>query len=375
MSDAYLHAPLNLREQEIRLVKLEHSNDSEPIKCSLQPYAIDGERPAYVALSYTWGPKERHDDILLNGVLFPVGRSLWSFLHQMRSQRRYITFWIDALSINQSNVPEQNHQVQMMRQIYSSANKVWIWLGEADEVAHSDEAMDYLKTRKSFIADRRRINKLEDPRKAGALLALCERHYWRRIWIVQEIMLAKEATILCGEKKVSWIRLQQLVADLQAISDRGQPIRPRGATRPEVLRVLEKLLDSPATVIVKAKTQWDGTPQPLSKLLQLFPTQQSTDIRDKVYALHGLASDSDTIEIDYSIDPRTLLLDLLYEFCPLHASKVERKKYENDMLQFFKMMNEMLQTLFTEAEIEDHIIAARGHGVSNWKRYRNRRRV
>jgi hypothetical protein len=38
-------------------------------------------------------------------------------------------------------------------------------------------------------------------------------------------------------------------------------------------------------------------------------------------------------------------------------------------------MNEMLQTLFTEAEIEDHIIAARGHGVSNWKRYRNRRRV
>jgi hypothetical protein len=109
MADLYPEAPLNLRNQQIRLVKLEHSNDGEPITCTLRCHTLNYECPEHVALSYDWGPKQPHDDIPLNGVLVPVGRSLWPFLYQMRSQYQYITFWIDALSINQTNVHEQNH--------------------------------------------------------------------------------------------------------------------------------------------------------------------------------------------------------------------------------------------------------------------------
>jgi hypothetical protein len=183
MEDPYSEAPLDLHNQQIRLIKLEHSNDSEPIKCTLRCHTLNDDCPAYVALSYAWGPKQRHDDILLNGVLVPVGRSLWTFLYQMRSQYQYITFWIDALSINQSNVHEQNHQVQMMGQIYSSAHSVWVWLGVADHAVNSDVAMHFLKTRKKFHGRGVKYKDLWNSRTAMAILALYKRNYWKRIWM------------------------------------------------------------------------------------------------------------------------------------------------------------------------------------------------
>jgi hypothetical protein len=100
--------------------------------------------PAYVALSYAWGRQERFDDIDLNGSRFPVGKNLWQFLHHMRLRDKHITLWIDAICINQSNVKERNHQVQMMRQIYSNAQSVSVWLGEAGDSRYSNVAMDYL---------------------------------------------------------------------------------------------------------------------------------------------------------------------------------------------------------------------------------------
>lgn len=170
MENPYVEAPLNLQEQEIRLVKLEHSHVSEPIKCSLQTYKLDDQFPAYVALSYAWGIKNRHDDVQLNGLPFAVGRSLWSFLHQMRVQHQYITFWIDAISINQANVLEQNHQVQMMRRIYTHAHSVWVWLGEVDDLTYSDIGMQYIRAREPFGDREFNYKKLWNPRKAGPYL-------------------------------------------------------------------------------------------------------------------------------------------------------------------------------------------------------------
>jgi hypothetical protein len=162
------------------------------------------------------------------------------------------------------------------------------------------------------------------------LLALCEKMYWKRIWIVQEVILAREATILCGDKQVSWAKLQELIADLQAISDRGRAIHTAGVLA---------ILDSPAAVIVWAKSQWDGSPQPLTKLLELYRSQQSTDIRDKVYALHGLAYDSDAIAINYNIDAKGLLIEVIYHTCSPQSSKTDAKRSKKDVLRFVKIMD------------------------------------
>ncbi|KAF2828583.1 HET-domain-containing protein [Ophiobolus disseminans] len=360
MVDPYVEAPLNLREREIRLVTLEHSHVSEPIKCILRSYALDDECAAYVALSYAWGAKERYDYIQINDFSFPVGRSLWSFLHQMRMQHQHSTFWIDAVCINQADVFEQNHQVQMMRQIYTNAHSVWVWLGEADDTTHSDVAMQYMKTREAFGNREVNYKKLWNASKARAVLSLCERVYWRRIWIVQEIMLAKDATVLCGNHRVGFTELQHLISDLQTISDRGRAMHITGVS---------DVLDSPATTIVKAKSEWDGSPQPLTTLLEQYHNQQSTDVRDKVYALHGLAHNSDAIAINYHIEPKALLTEIIYHTCSQQASKTDMKRSKKDLLRFAKMMRETLKVICTDEELDFHISVARGDGISMEKDY------
>lgn len=40
--------------------------------------------------------------------------------------------WIDAIRINQEDIADRNHQVGLMRQIYSGASEVVVWLGPSD---------------------------------------------------------------------------------------------------------------------------------------------------------------------------------------------------------------------------------------------------
>jgi hypothetical protein len=257
-----------------------------------------------------------------------------------------MTFWIDALSINQANVQEQNHQVQMMRQIYSKAHSAWIWLGEADTVTESDLAMQFIESQGPTFAKDLDSSKFWKSEKVRAIYALLVRTYWRRIWIVQEVLLAQKATILCGSKQVHWAKLSHLITSLQANSNRGRSFHTFNVLR---------ILDTPAAVIVRAKSNWDGSPQPLTKLLKLYHRQQSTDIRDKVYALHGLASDSDGIAVDYTIDPKDLLVEVIYHAC------LDASQSKNEIRHFATMMRCNLHC--TSEELPSHITVARGEGI------------
>ena len=344
----YVDVPLNLRRKSIRLVTLEHGDASGPIKCILQSHALD-ECPAYVALSYAWGTQQRYDKIRINGSSFPVGRNLWHFLHQMRTQRHHVTFWIDAISIDQANVFEQNHQVQMMREIYTQAYSVWIWLGEADHTTHSDVAMRYLSRRAAWSGKDVDLKKFWNARKAKAVRELFERGYWSRIWIVQEVLLAKEVSVLCGDQCIGWTRLQQLLDDLEAISGRGRSFHVFGVAA---------VLDSPAGIIIRAKAQWNGVPQPFTLLLEQYHRQHSTDVRDKVYALHGLASDSSMIPINYRIDPKQLLTQMICHACSPIAPKMGTKRSSTGLLDFAKLMQESLKILCDRAELGRHVEVA-----------------
>lgn len=51
--------------------------------------------------------------------------------------RRVGLSWIDALCVDQDNVSERSHQVNVMGQIYTAACQVLIWLGPEDESTSS----------------------------------------------------------------------------------------------------------------------------------------------------------------------------------------------------------------------------------------------
>lgn len=196
----YSKAPLNFESRVFRLVELKPSTVEEGIQCNLHTYSLDEDFPEYVALSYAWGPKQSTKHIVLEGKKYPIGDNLWEFLHDGQQQRRYLRYWIDAICINQDNVLEQNHQVKLMRDIYGNAQSVSIWLGKASD--GSDIAMSYLSRRETSQNKVLGFNNFWTPKQAKGVLALCERKYWTRIWIVQEVMLAKHITIYCGSRNI-----------------------------------------------------------------------------------------------------------------------------------------------------------------------------
>ncbi|KAL8377643.1 hypothetical protein RB595_008368 [Gaeumannomyces hyphopodioides] len=162
---------------------------------------------SYEALSWSWGTREhryqvliRKDDERYEKMASPD--LVWA-LRFLRHPNRDRVLWIDALCIDQGNVEEKNHQVQMMSQIYSYASSVCVWLG-----------LDDLSTRMAIKFIREEILKLEqfddlcqDPansQKWRSLLLLMQKPWFFRRWVVQEIALAKQATIYCGPDQIDW---------------------------------------------------------------------------------------------------------------------------------------------------------------------------
>ena len=107
-----------------------------------------------------------------------------------------VWFWIDAICINQDDTTERAHQVRLMAGIYRTAFDVLVWLGPAYE--NSDIAMAELE---SHQGDWRAVRKAT---WTLALGGLCSRSYWRRLWVLQELKLAKEKRIMCGTKIIAW---------------------------------------------------------------------------------------------------------------------------------------------------------------------------
>ncbi|KAF8856876.1 HET-domain-containing protein, partial [Acephala macrosclerotiorum] len=185
----YARAPLDLAVQHIRLVEIQPGDESETIQCKFHRFPLS-ECPEYIALSYTWGPPKVYKQILVDDAPFPLRRNLWWFLYytRLQNQNQNQLFWIDAMCINQLNNQERNHQVRLMGQIYSMAKSVAVWLGEAQD--DSDLAMDFVETKglAPLKAKSGRFQPIWNWSQGKALLQLCERSYWSRVWVVQEIM-------------------------------------------------------------------------------------------------------------------------------------------------------------------------------------------
>jgi hypothetical protein len=125
---------------QFRLLRL-FKGDQEPVQCELfESKLASSER--YAAVSYTWGNEYTPCDIEINGIKIAVTENVYLALRDVRLQGRDRFLWIDALCINQRNEKEKSSQVQQMSSIYSNAERVIIWLGEA--TYKTDYFMHYL---------------------------------------------------------------------------------------------------------------------------------------------------------------------------------------------------------------------------------------
>lgn len=122
--------------RHIRVLKLHPapSPDDSELSVELLSVPLD-DAPPFEALSYAWGSPTPRSEIRCSGLRIEIGPSLYSALCHMRhstpGQMRLM--WVDALCINQEDVPERNAQVRIMHDIYSKAAGTMIWLGEGNE--------------------------------------------------------------------------------------------------------------------------------------------------------------------------------------------------------------------------------------------------
>lgn len=142
MSSPYFRPLTDPGERTIRVLRLDPnggSTDRRVFGC-LKETSLDDPVP-YSALSYRWGADPPHIPVALSTGNINITTNGYAALVELYKQGREVNVWIDAICINQSNKAEKAVQVAMMDQVYSRANKVIVWLGEADEDA--DQALEW----------------------------------------------------------------------------------------------------------------------------------------------------------------------------------------------------------------------------------------
>ncbi|KAL1843992.1 hypothetical protein VTJ49DRAFT_6396 [Mycothermus thermophilus] len=221
----------------------EIDDEDDPIYAGLTTVSLL-DKPAYSALSYTWGsPEDKHYCIFLNGQRFQVRSNLYKILRHLRwlgigtkktqaeprdsvDKMQRMPLWIDAVCINQDDVLERNSQVLLMGNLYRDAPAVVSWLNNLMPEAlvrglgrvHSfakfwtlvrnfwEEAKE--KARRERDPTEQDDSRNPGPGVLGKIETLWKRHswwihdlqavfdgpYWERVWIVQEVVLASPAS-------------------------------------------------------------------------------------------------------------------------------------------------------------------------------------
>ncbi|KAL4885473.1 heterokaryon incompatibility protein-domain-containing protein [Aspergillus karnatakaensis] len=323
-----------LRRGQFRLLIVHEGQGNEELHCTLQvrtlyrpilqrdhPPTIEASDPEpYDALSYSWGPFEPRHSLTIIHDNYPhsvdVYPNLKAALLQLRDPHTPRFLWVDALCINQHNGIEKSSQVKEMTRIYNNARQVCVWLGPADD--ESTRAIDFLRTQ---LQQDDSDSLMEDPRlieEWAALSKLMRRPWFSRRWIIQEIALARSATVYCGHESVPWGEF----ADAIALFVDGQPRIERACCNTREYRndsnYLGDLRESAAARLVNRapsifnKSQDGGIigrRLSLEELMCALHIFETSDPRDALYAILSMARDarpgfklSDEAEGVYSAD-------------------------------------------------------------------------
>src|SRR3569833_641762 len=332
---------LDLSRREFRLLSLQPGRWDDPIFCSLRKASLD-DSPVYDALSYVWGDLSVCDTVHVNNSQVPVTANLFDALRRLRDDSKPQSLWIDSLCIIQSNNDEKAHQVRHMGSIYSQSRETLLWLGDykddlvsliCDQIDDresglvSDNLASQAHVVRAFELILRLAKNYQFPRAAepaavdsdsatrmppcpkcvAALETLMGFAWWTRSWTVQEVVLPKVATVVCGALRAPWSSFEQAVNNLTAHHyDHG------------CLAGHFKLMIRLYNKVVLAKLARDRlsvTETLHLDVLSMFRGRLSTDPRDQIFALLGLCPPAVAagIEPDYSLDHRSIYADAVFK--------------------------------------------------------------
>ncbi|VUC35364.1 unnamed protein product [Clonostachys rosea] len=264
----------------------------------LSPYQISQQRnpTTFEALSYTWGTSTetrtalvvpRFSDHKSEPVkTMSIGINLECALKHLRFPDRVRTLWVDAVCINQNNISERDEQVKRMATIYKEATRVVVWLGPESEssvlaiktLAFLGQQIVMTMDKWSFTAPG--ATEIDwcynatllpyDKKTWRAINSLLQRSWFSRVWIVQEIQLAKDAVLRCGHDEMAWVEFRRAILALWGKSVLDSAISRRR------LSFIERLVN-PVT-----------STSTIYHILHRTDDRGCSNKRDRVYGVMGL---------------------------------------------------------------------------------------
>ncbi|KAF5012854.1 hypothetical protein FDECE_1144 [Fusarium decemcellulare] len=341
----YASLPLNPETDHIRILSLQVNPSSVeehdvPIKCSLSVASLE-DNPSYFALSYVWGDPVRCRDIIVNGQRSTITANLEIALRRLSSwfQENHfvdedgtVSMWIDSICINQETSPKK---------------ALIAWLGEASD--DSDAAMECLRFLAGLDPATIQLERVEDHPGLAAGPALCrwfERPYFKRIWILQELVLAKRVNLACGMASIdgdSAAQAFEVFAELEDIDSK------RVLSSPYPERSWLSHGEPPVRIFRTRASFANDFGFPLAERLLIFRHQglQASDKRDYIYGYLGLGVDVEQLDIqpDYS------------QPWPIIFQDVTEKKLEPGSLEFRGKNNmpNVLSVILASCGTEPHM--------------------
>lgn len=308
------YAPLDSATKEIRLLTiLPALSEEAPLQTSLRTVSLRDD-PKFEALSYTWGNDEPRNKITINGRSHLVRDNLFAALRRLRWSFTSRHVWIDAICINQEDLHERSEQVKLMRNIYQQGTKVVVWIGEPSPDDLDTNPMRSLSSRFALpnatlasqyapwmrsSGSKTLVQRYWNSSKAiqttaelgneqwqGPVAELLDRPWWRRVWVVQEAVLACEIVIQCGPDIVPWSSIDRYISwqRVQTVGFEGPFVDGNGTAYPfpdELYQVINSFRERRTA----------STSTSIYNLLYDFRKLSCTDPRDRVFGFLGLADD------------------------------------------------------------------------------------
>ncbi|PMD33271.1 hypothetical protein L207DRAFT_557891 [Hyaloscypha variabilis F] len=326
----YANHPLLKGHACIRLLRIALACDpTDIITCEFSTFDIEAA-PRYQALSYEWSLKSPLKEIEVMKQPTRIRSNLFNFLARLRSHG-YHDYLCDD---------ERNHQVQLMFQIYRKAHSVLVWLGEESHDSNKTLRTIHVLSR-TKERDSRLAHMTERSTLWQGLEALSRRKYWTRIWIVQEITVARRLELFCGDEKVPWSTFASACTFPPDLWTPWEQIMRRSAGK--------WLHHSTMYGLIRSQKRWPMEIESLETLSTRYKKSECEDRRDKIFALFSIASEvrhGHIFNVDYTKDIEGTFISLVAWAIsgPLWNGPISTVELEEQRSPtFFKWVNQPLR--------------------------------
>jgi hypothetical protein len=297
MASSSIYRRLNADDMEIRVLRVQGDTREARLDCQLETISLLREPiPPYEAISYRWGAGTDTDTILVNGLRVEVPASAVRVLRVFRPNEGVRTLWIDAICINQADLHERNEQVSIMHHIYGDCKVTLIWLGNTDEIVERAfriiRAICRTSRRQRLSHDCAILPSGMLSSDLDNVVDLLRRPWFRRVWVLQEAVLAPKADCYIGERSLPWEDICYVGRWIPTILSQHFPSYEYDADDAlngfHMCILGEMIGDGEPVLMTNGGVGNVKQRVALAALLESTRGLQASDLRDKCYAVRGI---------------------------------------------------------------------------------------